>query len=253
MDRTFLATKLNRNNLQRYTLLLSWMLVFIADSALHADVILTGLTAFDSNSSGALGPSNRWNTTPGDITANLYLTLANVGMNGDLANSGDRSSLPPNLSLTLGDHQFFVFAGLGVNQPRFGMNFFFDNSSAAGISVFAQRNTLASGPFPAFLADSSNDTLGLTDNVIPGAAKLSYLSNGELVTLEQFIWSTPTTYSLDRVSAFAAVPDSQSDFVASFTLRVSAVPEPAATGLVLAALMGGHLFRSRSRDHRLRR
>lgn len=210
--------------------------VFLAASAgpASADVALTGLIEFSTDATGASSGGSIWNTRGGDSFFNLYVTGANSGIGGGFVNDGDAAGAGINLALSPGTSQFFIFGEPGADIGHFALNLFFNgNNSAPGISTFAATNTSTSPPPPSFSADGSPSTLALDASTAAGAGTLSFTSGGTTVALTAYEWSAPAVETLDRVSAFNNVPSGVDDFVGSFTLQVSTVPEP--TSVVMLA------------------
>ncbi len=212
--------------------------VFLTASAgpASADIALTGLIEFSMDATGASSGGSIWNSRGGDAFFNLYVTGADSGIGGGFVNSGNAAGAGINLTLSPGTSQFFIFGEPGADIGHFALNLFFNgNNSAPGISAFAATNTSATPPSPSFAADGSLSTLALDGSSAAGAGTLDYTSGGTTVTLTAYQWSAPGIENLDRVSAFNDVPSGANDFVGSFTLQVSTVPEPAS----VAMLAGG--------------
>jgi hypothetical protein len=209
-------------------------LVFFATSA-QADIVLTGMTVFGANSSGDTVGVNRWDTSSSVPNFNLYLTNPGQPIAGSFANSGDGANLAPSITLATGSNSIFVFGTPGVFADFFGANFYFDGASTPGISVFAEPNSSSTPPFPDFFANSSALTYNLDGSSVAGSGTLAFTNGTETATLSQFAWSLPTTFGLDRVSAYDIFPDGADDFVGVLTFNVSAVPEPSSALLLLGA------------------
>lgn len=228
----------------------SFFLLFVmfSSSVASADLMLTGMSALNTNVSGGIGGTYLWDTTPSPNTRfNLYIIEANTGVNGNFVNSGDGANLPPSISMGPGSYEYSVFASNvsgGPVRDHFGINLFFDGMSTPGVSVFAARNTSLASPFPPFFAHSSN-TYGLDNNVLSGAGTLSFSNATSHVQLSDFRWSDPAVHGLDRITSYSTNPDSVNDYVATFTLNVSSVPEPSSLLLMGTCAVVSTFFRIR--------
>jgi len=186
-----------------------------------AQPTLTGLINFSTTNTGASTGTNVWNTLGAEPIPNLYVSSS---ANGDvIMNPGNTAvSTAINVPLASGTNQFSLYADSPTNTPAFyGLNLFFDgNNTTPGISVFVPLNSSS------FVANGSPTTLALDGSPTPGAGTLSFTGDGFTATLTNYTWSAPTVNNLDRVSPFDNVPNGNNDFVGTFTLEVSPVPEP---------------------------
>jgi hypothetical protein len=188
-----------------------------------AQLALTGLINYSTDGSGAVAGSDAWNTRGGDSIFNLYVTAPNTSVGDPFINSGNGPTTSINVPLTPGTNQFFLFGNPGGGPTFYGLNLFFNaDNTNPGISVFAGLNT---GSPPPFAADSAA-TRALDGSSIAGSGSLSFTADGFMATLTDYRWTAPGVIPFDRVSTFDSSPGEGQDFIGSFTLQVSPVPEP---------------------------
>ncbi|MEZ6050810.1 MAG: hypothetical protein R3C02_05370 [Planctomycetaceae bacterium] len=215
----------------------------VGTSAAHADLTLTGASLFNTNATGDWGNIDIWNTVGSDPHWNVYFTAPNSGSSGAFVNTGNGASTSLNLTLAPGTYVLSFIGQSATARDYYGMNLFFEGSSVPAISVFGAANTATSPPYPAFQANSSTYTYGLT-GIVAGAGTLSFQSGTTRATLTDYRWSMPNVSLLDRVQPFANTPNGVNDNVGFFTLDVTSVPEPAAillTGMFLLVCLWTYL------------
>lgn len=217
----------------------------VMSSASAAGLSLTGASVYDINSAGNY-MFNGWDTTGGNNAANLYL-LTTPNDAGSLINSGNGAAASINQDLSSpGTYTFYFRAdGGGFNwpAPSAGLNLFFNGVNTAGISAYVPFNTIDPAP-----AAYGNASLGISSDVILGANSLSFRSGDTKVTLSNFAWfdyrnpAAPNAVP-DLVDVFGSTPNGLGDYSGSFTVSVTAVPEPEqwammAGGIALLAAFG---------------
>ncbi len=194
---------------------------------------LTGSILFSADANGNISADNIWTTN--QSSGGIYKLWTYKGTTTTLVNASTTDSTL-NFALTPGTYTFGIYGSQGASTGFQGLNLFFDGQAATpGISVKA--NTLTS------LADTSNfsanggtTTLDYNDNFVPGANTLSFVDGATTIQLTAFFWATPDVNNMDRVSPFTATPDQQTDFVGSYTLKVSQ-PVPEASSVVSLGLL----------------
>ena len=206
-----------------------------------AQVTLSGASMWAANSAaGDAAFSSYWDTVgAGNSTgiANVYLFTGSIG-SPTFLNSGDtNTSLNPNLSLTAGTYVIY-FAGYTPLGSYAGINLFFDgdlvdNRISAVVHYDGSNNfSVISG---------ATTTSGENGVHIAGSGSLSYTAEGLLVTVTG-MGGGPS--SPDLVSYFSTLPSGGGSTVASMTLTVTAVPEPASFATLCGvAVMTTALFR----------
>ncbi len=216
-------------------------LVFVLPRAGFAQINLTGAIEFSTDASGNAAGAEFWNTLGGDFSYNLY-----VSMNGTPINSGNGASASINVALAPGTYNFQIFGNPGTNQPRHGLNLFFNgNNTNPGISVFAPTATDTGSP--AFSANSAPNTLALNVTSTPGSGSTSFTTNGMTATISNYRWEASTVRNQDVVTAFDRISGGGVDNQGSFTLTV--VPEPGTVALLGTGLLplGSALLKRRRR------
>jgi hypothetical protein len=147
------------------------------------------------------------------------------------------SEVQPNIPLSVGANSFTLNADPGVDVSLIGISLFFNGASTPSISAFGPMLT-APGPHN-FVADGAVATPGLPSaSLVPGAGALSFVSGGELVTLTDFFWATPSIYNQDLVGTYSTGADGLSDYVGGITVSVISVPEPQVALWAIGLLAG---------------
>ncbi len=212
-------------------------------SAQHAHAAsLTGAFSFGCDSSGNV-TTQSWSTGWGGPEYRLWFTPGTPGGTPDGLTSsfinGPTSNLSGiNIPLSPGVNQFTIFAQPGLALGYDGFNLFFNGDDLPDISVFAPVRTGVT--VPAFSPNSAPNTAGIdmttgtTIFPVPGSGSLTFNDGTETITLTNFFWAVPSVYNVDRASGYTSTPGGQADFIASFTLDVTSVPEP--SSLVLGGL-----------------
>lgn len=233
---------------QRILLFLAvgWVVALLAVAA-EAGVRLTDSAVFSSNDAGENWNGMIWNTQGApDIRWNLYYSSSTDPDNPVFINSMDDANARIDLHLGVGIHNFLVFGdstGAALDPlQHFVLNLYFDgNQNAPDISGLY-------GPAcPAVCAASHGNGLDLFGNSGLGgnlaaqeAGTLAYLANRYLVELITFTWELDA--ALDAVwPHWGDTPpfdngNGRPDFVGLLQLRVTAVSEPLAIGLIVMAL-----------------
>lgn len=216
----------------------------------HAQLTLTGVLQQGTAPSGQTAGSPIWNTLGHETSfANIYLTQPNGGYLAPLINSGNASAASVSFTMTPGTYQFFFFTmGFWDNNPgHYGLNLFFNGDNTnPGISAHSPAGT-ASADSVAF----GLPTLSLSgDNSQPVGApgSLTYIADGLVITLTSYGFGEPGVFggaALDRIGNLDSQPDGYFDSVGTFSLVVTAVPEPAS--LTLCALVSTALLIRRRR------
>jgi hypothetical protein len=206
----------------------------LSPALLRADIYLTGLYVFSADSSGNdVPPAAGYTGVPNNGTYVLW--VAEGGYNAPLLNGPTRNDAAISAPLPVGTYLFSVFNQgqtilPSIIPPYFGLNLFFGGDTLnPGISVFAATNYSASGPFPTISADAGT-TIDLSGTQrVPGAGSLTFVSDGDTVTLSDFVYSEPFVYNVDRISNFDTSPGGGGEYVGQFTLDVTEnaeTPEP---------------------------
>jgi hypothetical protein len=225
------------------------MLGCLADTHSASAQTLTGSDLFSTNSGGSFSGVEVWTTAIQPSISRLWTYQGTTLVNASATDSR------LNFSLTPGTYTFGIYGSNAQNYDFHGMNLFFDGqTSTPGISV--KSNTLASALDTSLFTPNGGITLALDGNGygnIPSADSLTFVDGTTTIQLTNFFWAKPSVYAVDRVSTYVAVPDGTSDFVGSYTLKVtnsSPVPEASTTisfGLLLCLGLGGLAIRARRR------
>lgn len=215
--------------------------------AAQAGVLLTDSAVFSTNGAGENWNGMIWNTQGApDQPWNLYYSSSADANNPVFINSQDNAGTSLNLDLGPGTHNFLIFGDSGgvTLDPlqHFVASFYFGgNQDAPDISGLY-------GPdCPVVCAAAHWNGLdlfgasGLGGNVnAQEAGTLIYSANGYQVELTAFTWAIDS--AIDAVwpywddTAPYSTGNGQADFVGTVQLRVTAVSEPAALGLMTLAL-----------------
>lgn len=223
-------------------LLLITTLVFPLANA-SGQLQLTDITIFSADAAGNFTGPDAWDTRP----ANSFDVWIQGGASGGpFLNGPTDAAAQPNISLSLGTNSFRLFGEPGADFSRFGINLFFNGAITPSISAYGLMLT-AQVPHT-FAANGAPVTIG-TPSIqhLPGAGSLSFVSGGELITLTDFYWSTPSVYSLDLVGTTSTGTSGLMDYVGGITLSVTEVPEPQLS-LWIAGLFVGATFVYRKRQ-----
>jgi len=201
--------------------------------------LLTGLTTFSANATGASSGGQLWNTVGGDGFYNLYVTQPNTSLAGPFLNSGNAASTSISVDLSApGAYTFYILGEPGTSISHFGLNLFFDGIGATpGITVYRPINGGGS------IDTTTAATRSLNGGSTPGAGSLTYTSGDTVVTLTDYSWFTNASTGLptvDRIQAYASTPNASADFRGLFVLEVvsTAIPEPGTWALLLVGLAG---------------
>lgn len=222
------------------------MATLLAVQHTSAQVTLTGISSFSTDSSGNASGGTVWNTLGGDSTVDLFLIAGTNYSAGSFINGPSDAQAAINIPLTTGIYTYVMIPGQSLTSANFGMNLFFDgNNATPRISVFGPTQTNASPPYPSFGPDGSASTFTLASSTVMGANSLSYQDGNTLITLTDFRWTPASVYNIDRVTSSPGNPgfvgaDGHSDSVGLFTLDVTTVPEP--QSIALMALGAGALM-----------
>lgn len=206
---------------------------------------LTGASVYDINAGGVY-VGNGWDTTGANGAANLYL-LTTPNDASSFINSGNGASTSLNQDLSSpGSYTFYFRAdGGGFNWPTSsaGLNLFFNGANnTAGVSAYVPFNVV----HPTVAAFGGN-SLGINGGDVQAANSLSFSVGNTTLTLSNFTlfdYAHPAAPNAvpDLVGVFNSAPNGLSDYSGSFTVNVSAVPEPGqwvmmAGGIGLLAVM----------------
>lgn len=190
---------------------------------------LTGASVYDINAGGVY-VGNGWDTSGSDAAANLYLlTTPNDASSFINSGNGPATSLNQNLS-NPGTYTFYFRAdGGGFNWPTSsaGLNLFFNGANnTAGVSAYVPFNVVN----PTVAAFGGN-SLGINGNDVQAANSLSFTVGNTKLTLSKFTlfdYANPAVPNAvpDLVGFYDNTPNHLTDYSGSFTVNVSAVPEP---------------------------
>ncbi|MEM7755930.1 MAG: hypothetical protein AAF297_09880 [Planctomycetota bacterium] len=203
----------------------------------HADasagVRLTDVYQFSTASNGAAAGGQLWDTRP-DTTFTIW-----VSANGQALNGAEPAASDPTVDFEMeaGSYSFQIWGQVGGagSLAHAGMNLFFGDSGAPGISVFAAARA-DMGVAPAISANSSSTPTPAGSQA--GSGSLSYFdaSSGLTVTMTDWFYANPNVFNVDQVQGYSRTPGAGPDFYGEFTLRVVPVPGTAAS-LVAAGLL----------------
>lgn len=195
--------------------------------------MLTGALAFTCDASGSEVDNERWDTVTARRLFNLWFCSGVPvgtpdGLLSPFINGPSNAQAAINLPLTIGTHDYTVFAAL--NDPAFayyGLNLFFNGNRLPSISAKTAIQ-LTNSSVPLFAANDSTNTYALDDIKAPAAGTLSYSDGPWTVTMTRFTWAHPTVFESDRITRGLTgapggftLPDGVPDFVTSFTLVVT--------------------------------
>ncbi|HUA38934.1 MAG TPA: hypothetical protein VMA35_11135 [Candidatus Sulfopaludibacter sp.] len=210
--------------------------LFIPLTNISAQPQLTSIVVFSTDSSGDNVAPDLWDTQPGNNSNQGYFDVW-IQSGGIFLNGPLDSQAQPNISLSSGVNSFTLNADPGSDHSQFGISLFFNGAATPSISAFGSMLT-AQGPH-SFAADSAASTPGLAiGSSVPGAGTLSFISGGELITLTDFFWATPSVYNQDLVGQYSTGANGLPDYVGGMTLSVTPVPEPGMPLLAIGLLAG---------------
>ncbi|WP_174998923.1 PEP-CTERM sorting domain-containing protein [Rugamonas aquatica] len=200
---------------------------------------LTGASVYDINSAGVY-VGNGWDTSGSDAAANLYLlTTPNDASSFINGGNGPATSLNQNLS-TPGTYTFYFRAdGGGFNWPTSsaGLNLFFNGSNnTPGVSAYVPFNAV----HPT-VAAYGNNSLGINGGDVQAANSLSFSVGNTTLTLSNFTlfdYANPAVPNAvpDLVGFYDNTPNHLADYSGSFTVNVSAVPEPGQWAMMVGGI-----------------
>jgi len=192
------------------------LLILTAITAYSQTTTLTGAIQFSTDANGTAYGGLLWNTLGGDTYYNLWLAQnpdATLPINGPADNQAG-IAIPLEVGHT---YKFYIFGqpGPGIVTGFNGLNLFFDNNSAPGISASGGTNQRSS------TADSKS-TLTLQGTPVTGAGKTFYSASGAIVVLDAYHWNAPATPPGDVCQAFSFTPASGNlaDYSGAVTLKV---------------------------------
>ena len=174
----------------------------VAAANASAQLRLTNVFQFSTSVTGEASGGQLWDTVQGGSFA-IWVSANGDRLNGQ---AGQTSSQTIDFEMTQGVYNFQIWGQVGNAGaiPFGGMNLFFDDSSDAAISVFAEaRNDFA--PAPDFFANAHPRTFGPA-GITPASGSLSFSSGGLTATLTSYFYANPTVFSLDEGSGFNRVP-----------------------------------------------
>jgi hypothetical protein len=203
------------------------LLVCIALLPARAQLTFSGLVMYSADASGAQNSVYWWEST-GSGVANVYTFTGSVASPTFLTSGDTDASLDAKYALTPGTHTILFVANTVPESGNIGLNFYFDSDLAHNrISA-----TVPVGGSSAFSVIDSSTTTYHQTTTGPGSGMLSYTSGGVTATLTDLrTFAGPQ----DLVSYTGLGANETPDIAGSFTLTVTAVPEPAAIGFVGAA------------------
>jgi len=223
-----------------------------------AQVQLTDITLFTTDSAGNYAGYDTWDTMPTNAVPDTYNLFIQKGAPGGPFLTGPSSAAAqPNISLPLGANSFSLFGFPGFETTYYGINLFFDGATNPSISAFAPIST-SSGAH-SFSVDNSATTLSVgpfgSDGIsqtVPAAGTLSFTYGGERITLTDFYWDAPSVNNMNVVGPWStgADPSGRPDNVGGISFSVVPVPEPALPlwGLALVAWGVSAVRRARSKS-----
>lgn len=218
----------------------SRLLIFAAvltTGILQAAVRLTALQITSTDTNGKIQGvgSHRFRTTEHGGQPCLFL-IKGSSTDGAIINGPNTAKNGIDIPLTAGTHTYTILAEKvnSYSWTNYSIQFFFDSANAPQISAMAPLNTASTLFFPPFVVNPE-DTVNLPGYPVKSPGKLIYKSGQTEVTLTGFQFSKPELYDVDRIAPFEVRSNRVLDYVAEFTLEVSAPPEIAAGGVVNGA------------------
>jgi len=219
------------------------MLAWAGPVTVSAAPVLTGAGLFTADANGSWAGLHHWNTVPRDFYWNLFLTEGDA-TTGPFFNGPTNAAVAPSIPLMVGTHTFGLVGetplpGSGYETGFAGLNLYLDGATTPTLSARTPTGPARWVTANAGTVPSQNGTS------IPGAGTLNFSDGQFSVEIIDFRFDTNPAVVIDRVSGADVGTASGPDLYGAVTLRVTAVPEPAAVGALLAA--GGLLIGRRRR------
>lgn len=209
------------NNSVSLLFVCSASLALLFSTQLSAQSVLTNVSLYRADSSGAFIGSYFWDQIGGNGVNNVYVFTGSPASPVWLNGANTDTSLKPNYVFsTPGEHVLYFIASSSAQTGYLGVNLWFDddrtNNRITAVTAYD------SGTFSG--VNASVTTYNYGNGVsIPSSGSLAYATASYVVTLTGF----SATNTSDQVSGTSIGLDSYSDILATATFTVTAVPEPA--------------------------
>jgi hypothetical protein len=209
-----------------------------------ADVVLTDVTVFSADAAGTYVSGDIWDTRPG-ASFNVWIQSGSSG--GPFLTGPSDAAVRPNILISPGVNSFRLLADPGVDRSHIGVNLFFNGANLPSISVYGPLRTAPGSS--SFQADGAAVTPGPDTGaaqLVPGAGTLQFQAGGQMYTLTDFFWATPSVYHVDQIGTTSTGANGIQDYVGGITLEVTPVPEPHRALWLISLLAIGATMQLRS-------
>lgn len=210
-------------------------------SAASASPILSTVTTINAAANGVTTPGGNATYSPGEGIWGIFLATGALSTTPSFLNTTDTAA-SLDITLTSGAHQYTAYFLSDTNAV--GLTLYFDGTSTPGLSVYAAEGTPSTS-----VAAWTGSVVGTDGGVTTGTPTTNWTdgTNTVSVTGLQFYNAIDVSnLGAPGVGVHDTIPTSITQSAVTFTLDVTAVPEPLSALLLLPAIGGLIAVRRRS-------